>query len=300
MSEVLEDGRRYHVLEELSTYCTLGVRFWDAVTDAQIRSGLSVRVWPEAALRPVVSGARTRSDIYAFHRIPGLYDVERPAGRGRGTLRSPDTLPFVMEVIDLERRFVPCAISLSLPLPDRGLFLTQLAGSPGMRAPGFYLFSSPTRGRSPNVAVVRGELIDALTGRGAAHAHVELEVAGEEPYVTIANDNGEFALQFPFPTLPGGLRPLDASPPAHPVSDSTWPVTVSIFYQPDILSPPPGTELPDLRDIFNQSRAQLQIDAESPPATADRWSGTLDFSGELVLRTGETSTMTVEPAPAPP
>ena len=79
---LLENGTSYTELEELATFCVLGVRFWDATTDAQIRRGLRVRAWPEAALRPVVAASRTRSDIYAFHRLPGLGAVERPLATG--------------------------------------------------------------------------------------------------------------------------------------------------------------------------------------------------------------------------
>lgn len=300
---MLEDGRRYTVLEELSTFCTLGVRFWDAATDAQVRSGLRVRAWPEAALRPVVDAARTGSDIYAFHRLPGLGPVERPlAGEPPGVLGSPDSLPFVMEVVDLERRFVPSAIGVSLPLAERGLFLAHLRSSPELGTPGYYLFSSPTRGRAPNIAVVRGELVVDGTSSGAAHALVRVEIPGELPAYSIADTTGAFAVQLPFPTLPGGLRPLEASPPGPvgpPIAERTWQLTVSVFHQPGRLTALPGTPYPDIRDIFDQRRAELVLDAGSPPLIADRWLGTLDFGGEVVLRTADLSTLAVIPAPSP-
>lgn len=296
----LEDGRRYRMREELTSFCTLGVRFWDATTDTQICRGLQVHIWPEAALRPIVAADRTYSDIYAFHRVPGLGPVERPLAGEHGTLGSPDSLPFVMEVIDLERRFVPSAVGLSLPLPDRGLFLTQLPGSPAPGTPGFYLFTAPTRNRAPNIAVIRGELVNDDTGSGAAHALVQVEIPGETPAYTIADYNGAFAVHLPFPTLPGGLRPLDASPPGPPIADRTWQLTVSIFYQPDLLIPLPGTKYPDVRNIFSQERAGLHLESDSPPLVADRWSGTLDFDGEVVLRTGDLSTLAVVPATSPP
>jgi len=292
-------GRRHTMLEELTTFCTLGVRFWDATTDAQIRSGLQVRVWPEAALRPVVAADRTYSDIYAFHHLPGLRAVERPLVGERGTLGSPDSLPFVMEVVDRERRFVPAAVGLSLPLPDRGLFLTHLPGSPAPGAPGFYLFSAPTRQRAPNIAVIRGELINDDTGSGAAHALVRVEIPGETPAYTIADVGGAFAVHLPFPTLPGGLRRLDRSPPGPPIADRTWQLTVSIFYQPNLLTPLLGTEYPDVRDIFRQGRAEFYLESDSPPSVSDRWLGTLDFGGEVVLRTGDRSTLAVVPATSP-
>lgn len=296
----LAGGRRYTIREELQTFCTLGVRFWDATTDAQIRGGLQVRVWPEAALHPVAAAERTYSDNYAFHRLPGLGAVERPPTGGSGTLGSPDSLPFVMEVVDRERRFVPSAVGLSLPLPDRGLFLTPLPGSPAPGTPGFYLFSAPTRNRAPNIAVIRGELLNDDTGGGAAHALVCVEIPGETPAYTIADASGAFAAHLPFPTLPGGLRPLDASPPGPPIADRTWRLSVSIFYQPNLLTPLPGTGYPDVRNIFGQERAELYPGSGSPPALAERWSGTLDFGGEVVLRTGERSTLAVVPATSPP
>ena len=295
----LADGRRYTMLEELTTFCTLGVRFWDATTDAQIRSGLQVRIWPEEALRPVVEADRTYSDIYAFHRLPGLGAVERPLTGERGTLGSPDSLPFIMEVVDLERRFVPSAVGLSLPLPDRGLFLTHLPGSPAPGTPGFYLFSAPTRNRAPNIAVIRGELVNEDTGTGAAQALVRVEIPGETPAYTISDSDGAFAVHLPFPTLPGGLRRLDASPPGPPIADRTWQLTVSIFYQPNLLTPLPGTEYPDVRNIFSQERAELYLESDSPPLVADRWLGALDFGGEVILRTGDRSTLAVVPATSP-
>jgi hypothetical protein len=295
----LEDGRRYWMLEELTNFCTLGLRFWDAVTDAQIRGGLRVRLWPEAALYPVVEAGRTYSDIYAFHRVPGLGAVERPVDSRDGLAGSPASVPFVLEVTDLERRFVPNAIGLSLPLPHRGLFLTQLPGSPVPATPGFYLFSAPTRNRAANIAVVRGELVDTDVRQGAAHALVMAELPGEDPVYGVADADGAFALHFPYPTLPGGLRPLDASPPGPlgpPMAERSWQLRVSVFYQPELLVSLPGTELPDVRNIFRQARAGLLLESNSPSIAADQWSGTLDFGGEVVVRTEAMSALEVVPA----
>jgi hypothetical protein len=299
----LADGRRFQTLEELATFCTLGVRFWDATTDAQIRNGLQVRIWPEAALRPVQFAARTYSDIYAFHRLPGLVAVERPMRGLHSTVGSPGCLHFILEVVDLQRRFVPSAIGLSLPLPDRGLFPTQLPGSPALGAPGFYLFSAPTRSRGPNIAVIRGELMNGDTGGSAAYALVRVEIPGETPAYTVSNADGAFAVHLPFPALPGGLRPLDASPPGPlgpPIADRTWQLRVSVFYQPVLLPPLPGTEYPDVRNIFSQARADIFLESDSPPVVSDNWPGILDFGGEVVVRTGDLPILAVAPATSPP
>lgn len=300
---MLEDGRRYTVLEELSTFCTLGIRFWDAATDTQIRRGLQVRAWPEMALAPVVEAARTRSDVYAFHRLPGLGRLERPRPGEAGVLGSPEGLPFVLEVVDLERRYQPAAVALSLPLPERGLFLTQLASSPPQSAPGFYLFSAPTRSRASNIAAVRGELMDELSGAAVAYALVRVEIPGESPAYSISDTRGAFAVHLPFPTLAGGLPPLEASPPGPsgpPITERTWQLTVSVFSQPGVLASLPGTDLPDVRDVFRQARADLVLADGSPPVISDRWLGTLDFAGEVILRTKEKSTLAVVPAAPPP
>lgn len=293
---VLEDGRGFRVLEALPTFCTLGVRFWDAATDAQVRGGLQVRLWPEASLWPIVAAERTYSDLYAFHRVPGLGAVERPATGADDTLGSPGARPFVLEVRDLKRRFLGSAISLSLPLPQRGPLLTSFAGSPAPDAPGYYLFSASTRGQAPNIAVVRGELVDDDTGVGAAHALVVVEIPGEPPVYAVADAGGAFAAHFPYPTLPGGFRPLDASPPGPPIGERAWQLRVSVLYQPDLLDPLPGSAYPDVRAVFSQAPAGVLLDIDSSALPAAHWAGTLEFGGETVVRGPEASSLRVIPA----
>lgn len=293
---VLEDGRRYRVLESLPTFCTLGVRFWDAATDTQVRSGLQVRLWPEASLAPVVAAERTYSDIYAFHRVPGLRAVERPAAGRDAPSGSPGGRPFVLEVQDSQRRYVGSAIGLSLPLSHRGPLLTGFVGSPAPAAPGYYLFSASTRGQAPNMAVVRGELVDDLTGAGAAHALVVVEIPGEPPVYAVADADGAFAAHFPYPTLPGGFRPLDGSPPGPPIDERAWQLRVSVLYQPALLEPLPGSTFPDLRAVFSQAPAAVLPDTDSPALPAAHWAGTLDLGGEVVVRGGEATGLRVIPA----
>ena len=66
------------VLERHSLVCPFGVRFWDSVTRTPIGDGLRVTA------RPTLGGSGTldreaiitRSDIFAFHNLPGLRDEE--------------------------------------------------------------------------------------------------------------------------------------------------------------------------------------------------------------------------------
>ena len=322
----LPDGRRYRVLEELETFCPLGLRFWDAVTDDQIRAGLRVRAWPEPALRPVVEAFRTRSDIYAFQGLPGLRALERPPANPTGLAvvpppgasppSPPPAHPFVVEVVDRERRFLPAAIRLALPLPSRGVFLARPPGAQGSPAgsppeappPGFYLFSSPTRPRSAGVAAVRGELVDAATGAAAGHALVRVAIPGQPDRFGLADAGGRFAVQFPLPPLAGGLGQLfvspdgvPPSPPGPPVADRTWDLALSVFWEPAALAPLPGTDLPDLARVLDQLPADIVLAAGSPPAPpAAEWPGTLRYDGEVVARTAGDSRLLIVPAGSPP
>src|SRR5262245_46197532 len=287
---VLEDGRRYAVIEELSTFCLLGLRFWDAVADDQIRDALRVSAWPLPALRPVVDAFRTVSDIYAFQRLPGLHDVEEPPPFAPHT-SPPVTRTFVVEVHDLERRFLPVAFQVDLPLAQRGVYRPPMLGSPATSPPGFYLFSAITRQRRPGVAVVSGELATASARRPVPWALVRVAIAGQGERWGLADAAGRFAVQFPLPLLTPGFGPLfaspdgPASPPGPPVADRSWQIALDVFSQRSLLTPLPGTDLPDLAQIFQQAPAAVLLTSASPPLPAAEWTGTLPFAGELVAAT---------------
>ena len=281
-------GQHYAVIEQLSTFCPLGLRFWDAVTDDQVRAGLRVRAWPVPGRRPIVRAFRTVSDIYAFQGLPGLLDVERPSPSV--TLPSPvPTRPFVVEVRDEERRFLPVAFRVDLPLPTRGLLMPTPMASPAGPAPGFYLFSSPVRQRPPGIAVVRAELVDTL-GRPVRWAVVRVSIAGQGERWGLSDEGGRVAVHFPLPLLTPfgelfGSPPGVVSPPGPPVADRAWDVSVAVFSEPSRLTPLPGTDLPDLAEVFQQAAAGLFISDGSPPIPAAEWPGTLGWDGELVAAT---------------
>lgn len=287
---VLEDGRRYAVLEELSTFCLLGLRFWDAVADDQIRAGLRVRAWPFTPRRPVVDAFRTASDIYAFQRLPGLHDVEEPSSLP-AHVSPPPTRTFVVEVRDLERRYLPVAFQVDLPLAQRGLYRPPLLGSPASVPPGFYLFSAITRQQVPGAAVVRGELVFSNNGLPVPWALVRVTIAGQGERWGLADAAGRFAVQFALPLLSPGFGALFASPggvsspPGPPVGDRAWDVSVDVFSQLSRLAPLPGTDLPDLAQVFQQAPADVVQADGSPPAAVPEWSGLLPFTGELVAAT---------------
>ena len=289
---MIEDGRHYAVLEALSTVCPLGIRFWDAVNDAQIRERLRVRAWPLPARRPIKGAFKTASDIYAFQGLPGLIDVEMPGSTpGPAPSSPPAVRPFVIEVRDEDRRYVPVAFRVDLPLPTHRLYLSPLPGSPATTLPGFYLFSSPIRARQPHVAVVRTELFDERLNAPAAWALVRVTVAGQGDRWGLADEAGRVAVAFPLPLISPGFGELfaspsgPASPPGPPVADRSWSLSVAVFSEPSRLAPLPGTDLPDLAEVFQQAPADLFINVDSPVVTASDWTGALTWDGELFAAT---------------
>lgn len=310
---LLDDGISYSVFEEISTFCPLGIRFWDTVTDDQIRRDLIVRAWPETTRRPVSRAFRTRSDVYAFQGLPGLQRVEHPRTEPGEVTASPPvasppaTRPFVVEVIDTLRRFVPVAFLIDLPQPDRGVYLVQPPGSPDSAPPGFYLFSSPTRQRPPGTAVVRGELVHAISGRAAGHALLRVSIPGQPDRWGIADSLGRFAVAFPIPPLAQGFDQLSdspmvaTSPPGPPVSDRTWEVSLAVFSESSILGPLPGTTLPDYGRVFHQAPAEVVSNVLSPPSAPEpEWLGTLGYDGELVASTNGRTKLLIVTTGSPP
>jgi len=303
----LDDGRGYQWVEDLEVFCPLGVRFWDPVSDRPIGEGLVVRAWPLPATRPVTRAFRSRSGVYAFQGLPGLRPVERP-----GPASPPGRRPFVVEVVDRRRRFLPAAFEVGLPLPYRGVFLAQDPGGPASPpdlAPGFVLFPSPVRSNPPGIAVVRGELADFGSGLPAPHALVAVELAGGVVHRSMADREGRFAVHFPLPPLKEALPPLGGSPPPAPVSppvppvdDRTWEITVRVQWQPAKLDPLPGTDQPEHRNVLAQTAAGVLASPPGSPAPTvePSWDGVLGYDGEVVVKTAGSSRLWISPGGPPP
>jgi hypothetical protein len=276
----------YAPLERVTIVTPLGIRFWDALLDAPVRDGLDVTARPLGQRAGGTAAFRTASGIYAFRGLPGLHDVEYPAG---DALASP--LPgrrFVVEVADRQRRFLPAVFGVDLPYS--GIFPTGTLGAsvPG-RPPGFYLFSAPTRPVTPAAAAVRATLVD-LDGAPAAYAVLTVQAPGGATWYGLADERGCAAVLFPYPTFTAGAGL------ASPLADTRqrWPVSVRVYYAPATLETPPGSALPDLRSILSQPAAVIWA---TPVGQAlDHLPLELVFGQELVLRTGDSATLIAGPA----
>jgi hypothetical protein len=289
-------------LERVTIFTPLGIRFWDPVQDAQVRDGLIVTAYPEGTHRNGTRAFRTLSGVYAFRGLSGLHDVEYPDD-GFPDASPPVAARFIIQVFDERRRFLPVVFGADLPY--YGVYPTNLPLSPpGDGLPGFYLFSAPTRPGTPALAVVRAQLVervDAVARRPAAHAVLEVEVAGGRVWYGVADERGSVAVLFPYPTftIATGLASPVALPPTPP--PQTWDLHVRVRYDPAALSFSNGFQIPDLHSVFDQSPGDLWSTAVAQPGQPiSQMSAELIFGRELVMRTDGGSTLLVSSAPSPP
>lgn len=268
-------------LETDTHVAPLGLRFRDVVSDTFVGEGLSVTVYPQASAARRVPLFANRTGVYVLHHAPGLRDFEMGAGDDEFWAHVPAGKTFVVEVEDMERRFLP--FSLKLDLPQRGIYrwlspLDSAPLSPPAPVAAIPLYSAPARSTPAGLAVLRADLWNPQLDAPAAWAVVEARTDGQLLARGIADERGRLALIFPYPKpgrFPVNSPPADASPPA-PRGPSLlaqeWRITLRAGYT--FLSPPATTDtlaaLPDLRATLAQLSA--------PPASL--W---LDFTRRIAL-----------------
>lgn len=292
------------VLEEIEVFTPLGIRFWDPVLDRAIVDGLQVETWPMRGPRRAIPAARSGSNVYTFRWLPGMraveyadpdpdfFDASLPRRRG-----------FVVAVNDGARRFLPVAFEVALPLPYRGVFLASAEnGLPSSAQPGVHLFSAPTRRTGERLTAVRGTLVDADTGGRAAWASIRIDAPHRRLFRGIADDQGRFAVAFPYPSLEEGFAESPASfGNGTPLGRRGWDIAVSVCYEPGRLTPLPGTRIPEYRSILDQRQGGLwSLPASPSDAPQSALALRLVFGQELVLRTAAMSVQLVSAAPASP
>ncbi len=302
----LEQAR---VIERLSIVTPLGLRFWDDVTGRVIGDGLIVTAYPETQPSRRVQAISNPSGVYSLHHLPGLREVENGAGDAAFWDTHPPRFPFILEVVDRERRFQPYLLSLALPV--RGVFTgeTFMAGSPPGPTFGIPLFSTASRAVPTSVAVIRADLWDPQAGPNqqgapAAWALLEAQVPGRTAVHALADAEGRVALIFAYPEIvtTGLASPPDVSPLSPPeggmsLREQVWPITLRAAYArrhpvprilllEEILAQPPAR----LWDVFSQTEL-MQV--------------TLRFGQELILKSSDESgrprsELWITPAGSPP
>ena len=280
-------------LERFTIFTALGIRFWDFALDVPVTNGLEVSARLAGTQYPPLPAVRTGSGVMAFQGLPGLRDVEYPLTSGNSPASSPPrVLSYVITVADTLRRYLPSLFSVDLPLPYRGLFLSNSIGSPDDADARAYLFSAPTRTVSVGMAAVRTTVWDADADRPAAHAALRVTIDGRV-YTGIADEEGRALVAFPSPLV---RRLTMGSPPGSgqgSPSGMTWPVTVQALYQPGQLRFPlqatpdaawPWNITPSLKSILDAQQPALIWQTQAGPPVP-QWTGNLTYSVELLLRT---------------
>lgn len=264
-------------------FAPLGIKFWDAVQNKQVVDGLIVTLRANQANAPAISATRTSSGVFAFQNVPGLRGLEVP--HPDVPVPAPSSLPYVLSVQDVQGRFTPFHFTISLPLPYRGVFRAN-----GPETPGFLLFSAPTRPTTPEIGVVRAQLVIDGTGRPAANALLEVEIDGVQ-WFAIADERGMVAVLLPYPKFQTSGAGAGTLPSAQ-----QWGVKVHCFYRPSSLTLLPGLNAPDLRTIVGQrpadagarlaARANFRFQDNS---TGNEISAALIFGSDLTLATRTTT-----------
>jgi hypothetical protein len=295
MAEVMQaDGLNVdlrRIVERLTLVAPLGLRFWDEVLGKTIGDGLLVTASPETKPSLRVTACSNLSGIYVLHHLPGLREVENGVGDQDFWNAHPPQSPFIIEVLDQERRFQPFLLRLLLPV--RGVYNGQLStgDSPPIGMLGVPLFSTPTRAVPAAMAVLRADLWDPQGGqdqRGApaSWAVLEAQLPGRPVVRGMADAQGRIALIFAYPEpvtnvleSPPLMSPLSTVEGGTALRQQTWPVTLQAAYAPR--HPVPAT--PNLDEALTQPPAQLW-DVWDDVGRTELMPVTLRFGQELIVR----------------
>jgi hypothetical protein len=296
-------------LEVSQTFTPLGIRFWDLTQNLPINDGLAVYLRLENSNAPAVPAVLTRSGVYAFFGLPGLYAVEHPNPAGYGP---PQTFRYVVTVQDLLGRYLPAVLVYALDQTGTVVVNGSPDPTPGARLA--HLFSAVSRPVPPGVGAVRVDLLDQSTNQPAAWAALRVQINGEtETWTGIADEAGRALVLVPYPVMQ--VLQLGSPPGTGQgnIAAQSWPLTVEVQYGPDQLSYPaadftdvewPWTDTPSLRDIlWKQPAATIWTDPATP---AGQLTATLNFSDDLVLRSlsgsppSPDSTLSISQGGSPP
>ena len=274
MAEVItiDRTRRMVVLDRLTSVAPLGLRFHDAANGQVIGDGLNVLAYPLGQPHAARALIPNRRGIFVLHHAPTLREVENGTGDDDYWNNLPAKKDFVIEVRDVQGRFLP--FQFIAALPNRGIYEWHdpVVGSPPSLTRSIPLYSAPARTAPAGMAVVRADLWDPtrdIAGSEAASAVLELFDNNRFVARGLADQNGRVAVMFPYPA-PKSFAP--SSPPGSPLGsppraagpaliDQVWTFRVRALYA--IQSPPeiPSNDaLPDLRAVLSQPEAIIWAD----------------------------------------
>lgn len=273
----------------------LGLRFWDAVRSDVVREGLRVRAWPEHRPMQLQTARVNRSGVWSFVSLPGLTAFESGSGDAsywnaveNGT--DPRLRPrhsFVIEVVDTAGRFLPLRLRLALPV--RGLSawppLGLATGEVDLEAPAdaVPLFSAPQRATA-EMAVVRAELVDAVSGAPARDALVEALRDGVLVGRGLSDEKGRAVVVFSYPEpdypIVGG--PVGSPPQGH-ANSWAWDLVLRVRWR----ATPEATFEPPLLTSLLANPLVTALGTRSPETPLGLQ--TLRYGDELLVHTSDSA-----------
>lgn len=279
------------MIEVFSLVTPLGLRFWDDVRQSAVGDGLVVETYPADNTNWRKQALVNQSSVYAFPHLPGLGSFEMGNGNADFWSAPPAKLPFIVEVKDLDRRFLP--FSFRLRLPVRGVWEFEcesvdsppvdgstLDSPPGLRPRGVPLFSSAGRRPVPGMAVVRADLAEShdKAAKPAPWVLIELLIDNKLVARGLSDNQGHAMMMFPYPEPPD-FAPDSPFAQRKPLQDQKWTVEARAYYERKSEVP----DFPDLCDLVHQPLAVLWDDATGSVPLASR---ELRYGEELVLQSG--------------
>jgi hypothetical protein len=282
--------------EVVTQVAPLGIRFWDDLTRAVVRDGLSVRAWPEGRPAQAVGAAANASGVWVFRGLSGMRAFEGGHGDraywdavrdGTNPALAPRR-PFLVEVIDGARRFLPARVRVELPVkgvfpwPPEGLTVGAGVLTAGAVSPAIPLFSAPHRAVA-EVAVVRAELRDVASELPVPDAVVELNYRGAPVGCGVSDEMGRVLVWLRYPEPGAGFlgSPLESPADAGRVDGLRWELGLRV-YRRALPATSTRREPPEMRALFSQPLG-VAVDRRVP-TEAPLESVTLRFGEELVLR----------------
>jgi hypothetical protein len=284
------------VIERLTRVAPFGVRFYDTVSNRMVSNDLSVTAYLPHDPSRRCSATPNRSGVYVLHHAPGLESFAFGAGDDAFWQNLPPRRSFVIEVSDLQRRFLPMAFTVALPA--RGIFQWQEPGMSPVAPPqaAVPLYSAPTRAVPDGMAVIRADLWDGRDDGPASWAVIETQSDGQAAIRAVADGRGRVAVIFPYPEpLPGSVSSPPGAPPGggpRLFMEETWPVRLRVFYSPR----KPAAQVPALEEVLNQTPATI-LNALSPPVALPELR--VAFGKELIVKSQFRSELLVIPAGSP-
>lgn len=286
------------VVEQTRRVTPLGLALHDLATDVRVVEGLRVDARPLEGGR-VTTAFQTRSGVYAFRGLHGMRRIELPPSDSLEMPSPPNGTEFLISVTDTRARFVAMVLRVSVPtagLVTQGMLMQADASHSGrVESPPaddlpVYLFSSSSRVLPAHLGAVRGQLVDAASGKPAAHGRLDVVVnpglVDSRRAIGIADSTGAVVVPMPYPRF----GPVDdrSSPPTGgvPPAGQTWPVEIRAFYEPDVLDHRPRLPAPALNGGRGGVLAQAQAVVWPTAHEADMTlRADLQFGSDLIVRT---------------